>query len=300
MFSVIIPTYNRKETLRRCLQALLAQTYPINECEIIVVDDGSQDDSRGVVEQMRESAGIDLRYFYQENKGPSAARNLGIRNASKKYLLFLGDDIIAREDLLEQHASWHRREPQEEVAVLGYVTWSPELEVDNFMRWLINGGPQNKFFRIENQLEIGETGFMESANLSLKASFVQKVGGFDESMRLFENLELELRLRDAGLRLLYNKNAVGFHYHKVSMEEAIGRWRRLKGERARLHRKRPELAAPPETRKGLRALLRPVWRNKLVVGILRRLAVILGGNYRIATLIYPRILSYYVVKGESR
>lgn len=300
MFSVIIPTYNRKETLRKCLEALLAQTYPITECEIIVVDDGSQDDTRSIVEQIRESGGIDLKYFYQDNRGPSAARNVGVRSATKEYLLFLGDDIIAAKDLLQQHANWHRRNPKEKVAVLGYVTWSPELEVDSFMRWLINGGPQNMFYRIEDQVEIKEVGFMESANLSLKASLLQKVGGFDESLRLFENLELESRLRDVGMRLLYNKKAVGFHYHKATMEAAIVRWRQLKGERAKLYQKRPELIPPPEPRKGLKPLLRPLWRNKPVVAILKRLAKILGGNYRMATLLYPRIFSYYAVKGESR
>lgn len=300
MFSIIIPTYNRRETLRKCLQALSVQAYPISECEIIVVDDGSQDNSRDVVEERRQSGGLNLKYFFQQNKGPSAARNVGIRNATMEHLLFLGDDIIGREDLLGQHAEWQRTHPQEEVAVLGYVTWSPQLKVDNFMRWLVNSGPQNMFYRIEDQIEVSDAGFMESANLSLKAAFLRKVGGFDESLRLFENLELESRLREVGMRLLYNKNAVGFHYHKVTMEAAIGRWRQLKGERAKLYQKRPELIPPLELRKGLKPLLRPLWRNRPVVAILKRLARILGGNYRMARLLYPRILSYYAVKGESR
>lgn len=300
MFSVIIPTYNRSEILRKCLQALLAQTYSIAECEVIVVDDGSQDDSRGVVEQVRDSANIDLKYLRQENRGASAARNVGIRNATRDHLLFLGDDIIAREDLLEQHADWHSKNPQEEVAVLGYVTWSPELEVDNFMRWLINGGPQNMFHRIENEVEVGELGFMESANLSVKASLLEKVGGFDEGLRLFENLELEARLREVGMRLLYNRDAVGFHYHKVGMEDAIGRWKKLKGEREKLLRRRPELAWSVEGKRGIKGLVRPLWRNRAVISVLKRLGKILGGNYRLATLIYPRILSYYAAKGDTR
>lgn len=241
-----------------------------------------------------------MKYFYQENKGPSAARNAGIKNAFREQLLFLGDDIIAKGNLLEQRPNWHRRNPQEEVAVLGYVTWSPELEVDSFMRWLINGGPQNMFCRIENQVEVKEAGFMEGANLSLKASLLQKAGGFDESLRLFENLELESRLRDVGMRLLYSKNAIGFHYHRVTVEAAIDGWRKLKGEKAKLCGRRPELVPPAESRKGLKPLLRPLWRHKLVVEILKRLAKILGGNYRMATLLYPRIFSYYAVKGESR
>lgn len=84
--SVIIPTYNRGEFIGKAIDSVLKQTY--TNYEIIVVDDGSTDDTRKVV----KSYGKKVRYIYQENKGPSAARNRGINAAKGEYVAFLDSD----------------------------------------------------------------------------------------------------------------------------------------------------------------------------------------------------------------
>ena len=75
--SVVIPTHNRKEILRRSLKALLDQTLPHESYEIVIVDDGSTDETENMVRRMVPTSPVRIRYYYQSNKGPAAARNLG-------------------------------------------------------------------------------------------------------------------------------------------------------------------------------------------------------------------------------
>ncbi|KJR41168.1 glycosyl transferase family 2 protein, partial [Candidatus Magnetoovum chiemensis] len=108
LFSVIIPTYNRSGTLSRCLEALSAQDFPFDKFEVIVCDDGSSDDTAAAVTRFKAS--LTLKYIRQDNKGPAAARNLGILNSIGKYLLFLNDDAIAADNLLTNHSRFLKDE----------------------------------------------------------------------------------------------------------------------------------------------------------------------------------------------
>lgn len=85
--SVVIPAYNRGNTIKRCIHSVLVQTYPVDE--IIVVDDGSTDDT---LEKISEIDSAIIRVFEQKHKGAQAARNLGIQKAKGDYIAFLDSD----------------------------------------------------------------------------------------------------------------------------------------------------------------------------------------------------------------
>lgn len=222
--SVIIPTYNRKEILKKCLNALFNQTYPKSDCEIIVIDDGSTDGTETTVREIMEKSPVGLKYFKQENKGPAAARNVGIKNANGKIILFIGDDIIATPTLLEEHANWHRRYPDDNVAVLGYVTWSPEIKITPFMKWLEDGGPQFNYYKIMDKIEV-DSGYFYTSNISLKRHFLIDGGLFDEDFpyAAYEDTEIGYRLDKKGLKLLFNKYAIGYHHHFTTLKHACQR-----------------------------------------------------------------------------
>lgn len=90
LVSVIIPTYNRRPFLAEAIHSVLAQTSPCNE--ILVIDDGSKDDTANLVEEAAWRSPVPVRYFYQSNRGAAAARNLGIAKARSEILCFLDSD----------------------------------------------------------------------------------------------------------------------------------------------------------------------------------------------------------------
>jgi GT2 family glycosyltransferase len=218
--SVIIPTYNRREVLARAIEGYLAQSSPRLIHELLVVDDGSTDGTESMVREFTKRSLFPIRYLQQPNKGPAAARNLGIREARSALVLFSDSDIVPERNLVEQHIECHRRNPQTPAAVLGHVTWSPEIEATPFMRWY----GDNKLFhfnRLQNKQE-SPFQFFYTCNLSLKTEFLRTCGQFDEEFKsaAFEDIELGYRLSKQGLQLFYNSAAIGYHHQFFSFEDA--------------------------------------------------------------------------------
>ncbi len=133
--SVVIPTFNRATLLKKVLQGYLVQSAAQSICEIIVVDDGSTDDTAQMVQEIAATSPFPVRYLYQPNKGPAAARNRGIQETRANLILFTDSDIVPDTHLIQQHVDWHRNHPDPASALLGYVTWPPEPAPTPFMRW---------------------------------------------------------------------------------------------------------------------------------------------------------------------
>lgn len=236
--TVIVPTHNRRELLGRALRGLLEQTASPESYEIVVVDDGSTDDTGAVVEGVGAPEER-LRYFRQENKGPAAARNLGVREARGEIVLFTGDDCLPDNRLIEEHVRAHGAAG--DVGVLGHVTWHPELKITPFMAFLEEGA-QFGFRKIEDPEDVTPWHFY-TANCSVGKHWVEEVGGFDEDFRYaaFEDVELAYRMQKRGLRIVYRPAARTYHHHETTLERYLVR-QRLSGRSAALfYRKHPEL-----------------------------------------------------------
>ncbi|MCD8022821.1 MAG: glycosyltransferase [Lachnospiraceae bacterium] len=102
--SVIIPSYNREKTIERSIRSVLDQTYA--DLEVIVVDDGSKDHTRKVVEAIKDDR---VHYVYQSNQGACAARNHGIGEAKGEYIAFQDSDDVWRPEKLEKQLELMRR-----------------------------------------------------------------------------------------------------------------------------------------------------------------------------------------------
>jgi glycosyltransferase involved in cell wall biosynthesis len=218
--SVIIPTYNREKVLARALEGYLAQSSPRLIHELLVVDDGSTDGTESMVLALSRRSVFPIRYLRQPNQGPAAARNLGIREARSALVLFTDSDVIPKCDLVEQHIEWHQMHSQISAAILGYVTWPPEIKATPFMRWY---GERKLFWfdKLRNKRE-ASFHFFYTCNLSLKTEFLRTCGLFDEEFKsaAYEDIELGYRLSKRGLHLLYNSAAIGYHYQFFSFEDA--------------------------------------------------------------------------------
>jgi glycosyltransferase involved in cell wall biosynthesis len=225
--SVIIPTYNRIDLLIRVIDLLLDQASDINyKFEILVIDDGSNNDVCSVIKQEFEELSCDdlIRCFRQSQSGPATARNLGIRKARGEVLLFMGDDVLPLNGFLQTHFVAHRScYPGEDFAVLGMADISPELRTTPFVDWWRHWN-----FRywtlLENRKE-PDYSFFYTNNLSLKRSFLLKHGTFDEDFRhaAYEDGELGARLITRGLKLIFEPKARAHHHHRINLESACRR-----------------------------------------------------------------------------
>lgn len=218
--TIVIPTYNRKVLLGRAIQAYLAQSAPEAIQEILIVDDGSTDDTAAMVAAIAPQAPFPIRYLKQANKGPAAARNLGIREARSSIILFTDSDIVPGRELVAQHFSWHQQHSEPTVAVLGYVTWPSEPKPTPFMRWY---GEHRLFaFGMFRHGQEVRTADLYTCNVSLKTDFLRSYGQFDEEFKTAacEDIELGYRLGKSGLKLLYNSQAIGYHHQFLSFADA--------------------------------------------------------------------------------
>ena len=102
--SVVIPTYNRYEVLQRALNSVFAQTHP--PYEIIVIDDGSTDTTQQIAQDFPN-----IKYFHQENRGVSSARNLGIEKSTQNWVAFLDSDDEWHKDKLKEQTLFHEENP---------------------------------------------------------------------------------------------------------------------------------------------------------------------------------------------
>lgn len=182
-FSVIIPTYNRADLICEALDSVKAQTYrPI---EIIVVDDGSTDNNKAVVktwtEKNSEGDSLSLRYFYQENAGPGAARNRGIQEIRGEYVQFLDSDDLMYPERLERLVEVFE-ETGADFVQTGFEGFNAET------REIIE---KHQAKPNENQLELALHGSLWANTLrsAFRCSLVKKIGLWDTEMTCFEDRE---------------------------------------------------------------------------------------------------------------
>jgi glycosyltransferase involved in cell wall biosynthesis len=232
VLSVVVPTRDRARVLERCLAALADQ----GAGEVVVVDDGSTDDTPKVLE-----ANGWVRSVRLGGEGRSAAKNAGVAAATGDLVLFLDDDVIATPRLVARHERHHASHPEEHEALLGHVTWAPELEITRHMRWLERGGPLFAYDLIDDPDDVPFR-MLYTANVSLKRSFLEP---FDTELPIYEDTELAYRLTRRGLRLRYDPQALGHHLRTETPERTERRMEEVGRAAALLHAKWPELSEPP-------------------------------------------------------
>ncbi len=218
--SVVTATYNRAEVLRTSLERLGEQTLPGDRFEVILVDDGSTDDTCEMVAAIQDRLPFALRFMQQpKNMGPGAAHNRGVREAEADIVLFLADDMHATPQVLEGHCRCHREHAEPHVAVVGKLCESTELPQTAFHK----GWNPYKGKELDGKEELGEFDFWVS-NLSMKRSFFLEHGVFKERRGpSHEDLELSYRLFKRGMRLIYCPEALAYHYHPQTIDDAVAR-----------------------------------------------------------------------------
>lgn len=220
--SVLIPTFNRSETLLKNLRKLERQDALTRSYEIVVVDDGSSDLTESVLDGFSHITKTRFLYILlAQNGGPARARNIGLRYCRGTIILNLGDDIEPSNTFVNQHLRWHQKHPNENDALLGFTSIPEVLKNSGFMRWIEKGGT-NFFFQYRHLRpnQVTDPIYFYTCNLSLKKSLFQKYGNFDESFPYasHEDLELGYRFASHGMRLIYDPTIRGHHWHTLTIE----------------------------------------------------------------------------------
>jgi GT2 family glycosyltransferase len=205
--SVVIPTYQRCASVRRALEALAHQTMPAGEYEVIVPIDGSDDGTKEMIDGFQ--APYRLIADWHPNQGRAAARNVGIRLAQGRLIIFLDDDMEPVPGFLDAH--WEAHPQGSRRAVVGPVPIPVDASSPPIVRYRHSGMNAH----LDRLAQPGyKLGFRDiySGNLSLPADVLREVGGFDETFKLYghEDYELALRLAEAGVELGYCPAATAY------------------------------------------------------------------------------------------
>jgi len=278
--SIIIPTRNRPEQLIDALSKLISCGAILSEMEIIVVDDGSDpavmDRNREICSKFKEK----INYIPSAKRGPASARNTGIRAASSNIIFFTGDDILVSPDTLIEHLRFHEKDyPGEEYAMVGAIVWEKSIARNSLHRFLDEAEFQFKKTEGSKNYETDFHNFY-SSNLSLKKSFVVKNNiFFDEKFpaAAWEDIEFGYRLEKAGMKIVFNQNAVVEHNHRQELSRLLARME-TSGRALRIFlAKWPEVAAiyGYESKDGKLVLkkkfIKRAIRNRFTAGIVEKI-----------------------------
>lgn len=232
--SIIIPTYNRKDVLLRTLQALNNQTYSLKKVEVIVIDDHSAKSPEREISKLKTE--YTLRFIREDhNIGQGRIRNRGIKLAQGEYVFFIGDDTIPTESFIEEHMNIHKENAG--VAVLGRVLWAPELR-NEFMNYIEKIQFHYHTIKDKNDVKL----HFYTSNISLEKRWFSNEE-YSEKFRKYglEDLEIGYRLENKGLRVIYNQDALVYHYHPYSFDQFCMRMKNVGKSAVIFVRLHPEL-----------------------------------------------------------
>ena len=272
MWSVIIPTYNRLPILQKCLQAMEAQDFT-QPYEIVVVDDGSTD---GTVEFLHNHSDRfpHVRLLLQNHEGAAIARNTGIDVAAGEIIVFIDSDLVVTPVFLSAHAKALAN--SDRAFTYGLVINTNDFE-----------NPTSAQVKIQDI----STAFFATGNVAIAKHWLIAAGKFDTSFRQYgwEDLELGVRLKNLGLKLIKCPDAVGYHWHPAFTIEQLPRLVDVEAQRGRMgvvfYQKHPTWE--------VRLMIQMTWFHVLLWG-----ALSLGGMLNERSL--RPLLSWLIAQGKPQ
>ncbi|MBV8637165.1 MAG: glycosyltransferase [Candidatus Eremiobacteraeota bacterium] len=235
--SVVVPTYNRFDTLAHVIPTLLAQDLPASEFEVLVCDSNSTDGTAEYLARVHAEH-PNIRHLPGSYTGRAMARNAGIDAAQGDVVLFNDSDILASPDLLSRHLGHHRE--QKNIAVVGLEVQVKDLEDYAYKR----DHPQDRGSLHKPTRKTLPWLYFLTGNASVRRDDLLRVGKFDEDFTGYghEDLELGYRLERAGITILYEPNAVNYHCQDVPHDDQKEKMKLAGRSTVRFYRKHPDFA----------------------------------------------------------
>ncbi len=256
-FSVVIPTYNRQPILEKCLKALLNQHLSnpsvVTGYEIVLVDDGSTDGTLAWLQA--HSADPQVRSLTQDHQGPAAARNLGVESSVGDTIIFIDSDLIVTPNFLQAHAD-ALTQGQLDNESNRVFTYGQVINTCNF------DNPTAEPYKLTDF----SAAYFATGNVAIARHWLLQAGLFDTRFQLYgwEDLELGVRLKQLGLKLIKCPAAVGYHWHPPFSLEQIPNLIDKEIQRGRMgvlfYQKHPIWE--------VRMMIQMTWLHRLLWGIL--------------------------------
>jgi glycosyltransferase involved in cell wall biosynthesis len=269
--SVVIPTYNRRPILEKCLRALERQELSpamaeqLAGYEVVVVDDGSTD---GTLDWLAADAATlpHVRCLQQDHQGPAIARNLGVREAIGELIIFIDSDLVVTEVFLDRHLQ-SLTQAWAELGTDAAFTYGRVVNTCHFE------DPTAEPFKLTDR----SRAYFATGNVAIARHWLETAGLFDPQFQLYgwEDLELGVRLKQLGLRLIPCPEAVGYHWHPPFSLDMVPRLIQQEIERGRMgvvfYAKHPTWE--------VRLMIQMTWLHRVLWGVLS-----LGGRLNERTL----------------
>jgi len=228
IISVVVAAYNSERTISETIEALLSQDWLENKLEIIVVDDGSIDKTAETIKK------YPVKYLYQENKGPAAARNYGWKSARGKTICFTDSDCVPEKEWVSKIIKGYTSDD-----IAGVGGSYDILNSDSLLARCVHEEIIQRHLKSPK-----EVNYLGGFNVSYRHSVLEEVDGFDESYpeASAEDNELAYRIVKKGYRLIFDKDIKVGHYHPTKLSGYLKRQMKHGFWRMKLYRDHPNMS----------------------------------------------------------
>ncbi len=215
-YSIIVPSFNRQDEIRELLESFSRIDFNPARMELIIADDGSQDETEKIVELFRQKFPCPLYFYSQSNQGPGAARNMGMKKAEGDFFIFVDSDCTVPPDWLK-HVDQDLHQFQAD-AFGGRDSFRPDFPVllkainYSMTSFLTTGGLRGRRGKKLARF------YPRSFNMGLSRERYLQVGGFG-TLRHGQDIEYSHRLISSGAKVVYIHDAVVFHKRRTSIKK---------------------------------------------------------------------------------
>jgi glycosyltransferase involved in cell wall biosynthesis len=213
-YSIIIPSFNRVDEIAEMVKSLQNLSYDRNKFEVIIIDDGSTDNTIEFIKNYQEEANYHLTYYSQDNQGPGAARNKGMQMARGDFYIFLDSDCTVPDSWLSEIDNALTR--NEATAFGGPDTYRDDFPVIlktinySMTSFITTGGLRGRKGKKLAKF------YPRSFNMGLSANLADEIGGFG-NLRHGQDIEFSHRLIKSGANIIFVENAPVYHKRRTNI-----------------------------------------------------------------------------------
>ncbi len=216
IYSIIVPSFNRSDEIRELLTSFTALDFEPSRLELIIADDGSEDDTALLVKNFQEKLPFQLYFYSQTNQGPGAARNMGMRYAQGDFFIFIDSDCTVPPSWLKIIDQALKQSQAE--AFGGRDSFRPDfpdlLKAINYSMtsFITSGGLRGRKGKKLAKF------YPRSFNMGLSRNLYDKIGGFG-SLRHGQDIEYSHRMIKSGAKIVFIDDAVVYHKRRTSLKK---------------------------------------------------------------------------------